>query len=109
MRPCSQYENISIAVAVRIISRRPLREFQATHAAAVAPVERWYRIALHAAWSNLSAVRRDFPHADQVGDLTIFNIHGNHYRLITRINYSKQKVYVVEVLKHAEYDRRYTQ
>ena len=94
---------------MRIISRRPLREFQAKHAAAVALVERWYRIALHAAWSNLPAVRRDFPHADQVGDLTIFNINGNHYRLITRINYSKQKVYVVEVLKHAEYDRRYTQ
>jgi mRNA interferase HigB len=55
----------------------------------------------------LAEVRRDFPHADPVGDLTIFNIHGNHYRLIARIDYSRQKIYVAEVLTHAEYDRRY--
>ena len=39
---------------------------------------------------------------------SIFNVHGNHYRLITRIDYRREKLYVVEVLAHAEYDRRYT-
>jgi mRNA interferase HigB len=92
---------------MRIISRRPLREFQAKHAAAVAPLERWYRIALHASWTNLAETRQDFPHADSVGDVTIFNIRGNHYRLISRIDYRRQKIYVMEVLTHAEYDRRY--
>ena len=99
---------LQISIAVRIIGRRPLRDFQVKHAAAVAPLERWYRIAFHASWANLTAVRRDFPHTDSVGASTIFNVHGNHYRLITRIDYRKQKLYVVEVLTHAEYDRRYT-
>lgn len=37
----------------------------------------------------------------------MFNIHGNHYRLITRIDYLRQKIYVREVLTHAEYTRKY--
>jgi mRNA interferase HigB len=94
---------------VRVISRRPLREFQLRHGLALAPLERWYRVALHAEWVNLADLRRDFPHADPVGGLTIFNIHGNSYRLITRIDYRRKKIYVVEVLTHAEYSRRYTQ
>ena len=93
---------------MRIISRRPLREFQTRHTPALAPLEHWYRVALHAVWTNLVEVRRDFPHADPVGALTIFNIHGNGYRLITRIDYRRQKIFVVEVLTHAEYSRRYT-
>jgi mRNA interferase HigB len=39
-----------------------------------------------------------------VDDLTIFNIGGNKYRLITSIHYNRQKVYVRHVLTHAEYD-----
>jgi HTH-type transcriptional regulator/antitoxin HigA len=35
--------------------------------------------------STRADVRSDFAHADIVGGRTVFNIHGNNYRLITRI------------------------
>ena len=35
----------------------------------------------------------------------MFNIGGNKYRLITRIEYERQEVYIRNVLTHAEYDR----
>jgi len=40
-----------------------------------------------------------------VGDLAIF-IRSNHYRLIVRIEFRYQRVYIKEFLTHAEYDKR---
>ena len=90
---------------MRIISRKALREFWEVYPDAEQPLEDWYRITKHAAWSNLAQTRSDFPHADPVGDCTVFNIGGNKYRLITNIRYNKQRVYIIHVLTHKDYDK----
>jgi mRNA interferase HigB len=90
---------------VRIISRRALLAFAKIHADAGRPLDAWYRIAKAARWSNLGDVRATWPSADVVGGLTIFNVKGNSYRLIARIDYRTRIVYVRSVLTHAEYDR----
>jgi mRNA interferase HigB len=90
---------------MRIISRKALRQFWEVHPDAEQPLEDWYRISKHAEWSNLVETRLDFPHADPVGECTVFNIGGNKYRLITKIRYNKQRVYIIHVLTHKEYDR----
>jgi mRNA interferase HigB len=63
----------------------------------------WYRITRRAKWRNLADVRVDFAHADVVGRRTVFNIHGNDYRLIARVNYRTRKVFVLYILTHADY------
>jgi mRNA interferase HigB len=63
----------------------------------------WYRITRRANWRTLADVRIDFAHADVVGRRTVFNIHGNDYRLIARVNYRTRKVFVLYILTHAEY------
>ena len=40
-----------------------------------------------------------------MGDCIVFNIGGNKYRLITRIRYATQKVFVLKVMTHSEYDK----
>lgn len=90
---------------MRIISRKALREFWEVHSDAEQPLEDWYRITRHAFWLNLAQTRHDFPHADPVGDCTVFNIGGNKYRLIAKIRYNKQRVYIINVLTHKEYDK----
>lgn len=45
-----------------------------------------------------------FATASIVGNCTIFNIGGNKYRLVTRILFPSQKVFVLRVMTHAEYD-----
>jgi mRNA interferase HigB len=65
----------------------------------------WYQVARHTAWTNLLDVRREFPTADQVGAVIVFNIHHNRYRLITRVEFSKQLMFVKALLNHKEYDR----
>jgi mRNA interferase HigB len=90
---------------MRIVSRKMLRAFWQRHADARQPLEDWYRIAKNANWSNLAETRGNFPQADLAGTCTVFNIGGNKYRLITKINYRWKMVYIRFVLTHAEYDR----
>ena len=87
-----------------------LAEFAERHPDAVEPLDRWYRIARCAPWASLAEVRVEFPHADIVrvasGNLvTVFNVAGNKYRLITAIHYNRQVIYTLRVLTHAEYSR----
>ncbi|MGH9847944.1 MAG: type II toxin-antitoxin system HigB family toxin [Blastocatellia bacterium] len=90
---------------MHIISNRPLREFWEVHPDAQAPLEDWWRITKAAKWNNPAETRRDFPHADPVGECTVFNIGGNKYRLIAK-NYYEDKVVLVRfVLTHPQYDR----
>ena len=42
---------------------------------------------------NFSQLRETFPHADQVGKFTVFNIAGNKVRLIAAIHYNRNKIY----------------
>jgi len=58
--------------------------------------------AKQARWSSFDDVRRAFPAADMVGKLAIFSIKGNHYRLIVRMEFQAQRIYVKEFLTHAE-------
>ena len=50
-------------------------------------------------------MRTVYRNADLVGRRTIFNIAGNKYRLIARVNYRTQRVFVLYILTHADYDR----
>ena len=90
---------------MRIISRKALREFWERHPDSEAPLRAWYSVTRRALWKNLADTRKDFPHADPVGECTVFNIKGNDYRLITVIRYKKQRVYIIHVLTHTEYDK----
>jgi mRNA interferase HigB len=90
---------------VRIISKKRLREFWEMHPDSKSPLEEWYKLTRKAAWRNLAEVRATFRHADPVGTCTVFNIKGNDYRLITKIDYAYQKVFIKYVLTHPEYDK----
>ena len=90
---------------MRLITRRRLLEFSEIYPDAEEPLERWYRIMKHGEFGSLAEVRKVFPSADKVGNLTVFNIGGNKYRLIVAIHYNRQIVYIRHVLRHKEYDK----
>ncbi len=79
--------------------------FVREHRDALPALERWHDMTRLAKWGSIIDARRDFPRADGVGSRTVFNIRGNHYRLIAKINYRAQVVRVTHVLTHAEYDK----
>ncbi len=90
---------------MRIISKSAINRFAKDRNDALEPLMHWYRVARRARWGSIVDAREDFPHADAVGDFTVFNIGGNKYRLIALVRYRRQMIYVRHILTHADYDK----
>lgn len=88
-----------------MISKPAILEFSERHRDALVPLMNWYRITRRAEWDSLADVRSDFAHADIVGRRTVFNIHGNDYRLIARVNYQTRRFFILHILTHIEYSK----
>lgn len=90
---------------VRVISPKRLREFGEKHPEAKPALKYWLTITRKATWRNFTELKASFAAADVVGRRTVFDLAGNHYRLIARVNYEAGRVYVLHVLTHGQYDR----
>ena len=89
---------------MRIIAKRTLRQFWELYPDAEDPLLAWYREVEKEDWSQPSQVKDKYRSASFVRDRVVFNIKGNDYRLVVRINYPYRVVYVRFVGTHKEYD-----
>ena len=64
----------------------------------------WYRLVRTATFENFAALRRAFPGVDKVGRYFVFNVAGNHLRIVAAVHFNRRKVYIREILTHTEYD-----
>lgn len=90
---------------MRIIKRGALVQFWQRYPDAKASLESWYAVVRKATWKTPAEMKAVYHNADLVGRSTVFNIAGNKYRLIARVNYQTQRVFVLYILTHPEYDR----
>ncbi len=90
---------------MRIVAKRTLREFWETHPDAEQPLLTWYKMTERAAWQTPSDVKAYYGNASILANNRVcFNIAGNKYRLIVKIEYKFGLVYVRFVGTHAAYD-----
>jgi mRNA interferase HigB len=89
---------------MRIIAKRTLRKFWARHPAAEQPLLAWFREVERERWTTPAQLKAKYRSASFVGDRVVFNIKGNDFRLIVRVAYSHQIVFVRFVGTHEEYD-----
>jgi mRNA interferase HigB len=76
------------------------------HPDAAPALQAWYAIARAANWGSPHDVKRQFATASVVSDdRVVFNIGGNRYRLVCRINYASRTVFIRFIGTHGEYDR----
>ena len=91
---------------MRVIARKTLREFWESHADSEEALKAWYHEAEKASWATPSDIKREYPSASILQDNRfVFNIKGNHYRLIVRINFEIQIIWIRFIGTHAEYDK----
>ncbi len=91
---------------MRIISYRKLREYFERNPQSRVAIQDWYKMAARAKWENFADVRRTFNSVDAVGKSKyVFNIKGNHYRLVTTIFFNDKKVFIRWIGDHKEYNR----
>lgn len=93
---------------MRVIAKRTLREFwerNPRNASAKTPLQDWHAQVSAADWATPADLKAQFRDASILrGGRVVFNIGGNKYRLVVRINYAYRVVYVRFVGTHEEYD-----
>lgn len=75
------------------------------HPHAEGPLHDWYKVVRKAEWRHFADVKGCFNSCDRVGNKTVFDVGGNHYRVVTVIDYEAKIVYIRAVLDHKEYDK----
>ncbi|HEX4052868.1 MAG TPA: type II toxin-antitoxin system HigB family toxin [Tepidisphaeraceae bacterium] len=92
---------------MRIISRKRLGEFWShrQYDDAEQPLKAWFREASKADWSSPSAIKAMYRSASIVGNSrVVFNIAGNKYRLVVKVNFPYRVIYIRFVGTHRQYD-----
>jgi mRNA interferase HigB len=90
---------------MRVITNRRLIEFSASHKDSFEPLQSWRKPMEFGSYKNFAEVKQVFRSADKVGELFVFNICRNRYRLITYLQFERQLCYIKAVLTHKEYDK----
>jgi len=90
---------------MHVITRKRLLDFSEKHPNTGDALNAWYKIVKKSEIPNFSQLRKAFPSADKVDNLTVFNIGGNKIRLICAVHYNTQCLYIRHVLTHKEYDK----
>ena len=91
---------------MNVISVKTLRDFWAINQEAEKSLKSWFHYVKAASWNDPAELKSQFGNASIVGsERAVFNIHGNKYRLVVRINYFSGTVFVRFVGTHQEYDQ----
>jgi mRNA interferase HigB len=66
----------------------------------------WFQEASKADWTNPAAVKDAHRNASIVGgSRVVFNIGGNKYRLVVKVNYPYRVMYIRFIGTHRQYDQ----
>ena len=91
---------------MRRIVKKILRDFWLKHPDCEQQLKSWYNEAEIATWKTPNEIKRDYPSASILeNNRIVFNIKGNNYRLIIKLNYHYQMVWIRFIGTHAQYDK----
>jgi HTH-type transcriptional regulator/antitoxin HigA len=91
---------------LRIISKKILREFWEKHSNCEQQLKSWYQEISKGNWENPNDIKKEYPTVSFLNNnRLVFNIKGNSYRLIIKINYEYQIIWIRFIGTHTEYDK----
>jgi mRNA interferase HigB len=92
---------------VRVIAKKTLVQFwESGHGDAEQPLKTWHALAKAASWNNPQEIKAKFATASFLANnRVVFNISGNKYRLVVKVDYDFQVIFIRFIGSHAEYDR----
>lgn len=90
---------------MHIIAKRSLRAFWERFPEAEELLTRWHAVLDKAAPASFAELKALFGSADWVGGYVVFDIAGNKYRLVADVVFFSQRVFIKQVMTHAEYNR----
>jgi mRNA interferase HigB len=89
---------------MHIISFRKLREFFEKDPNSKVALQDWHKRAGKADWDNFSDIKKTFNSVDSIGNSRfVFNVKGNHYRIVALLLFQIKRVYIRWVGTHKDY------
>ena len=91
---------------MRVIARSKIIDYYSEHPDSQTALEEWFDKTKKADWSSFSDIKSTFNSVDNVGNQHyVFNIKGNHYRLIVVIKFTIKTVLIRFIGTHHEYEK----
>lgn len=91
---------------MRVISKRILREFWELYPDCTQQLKSWYQEMDSSSLYNPTDIKTDYPNASFLANnRVVFNIKGNKYRLIVKISYKYQMIWIRFIGTHTKYDQ----
>ncbi|MFK5894122.1 MAG: type II toxin-antitoxin system HigB family toxin [Pseudomonadota bacterium] len=92
---------------MKVIGSDKLSKFSKKHNQAKSALDSWYAEAERAVWKTSQDIKDRYGSADFLANnRVIFNIKGNHYRLVVKVRYQNGIVAIEWVGTHAEYNKQ---
>jgi mRNA interferase HigB len=89
-----------------VVKRKTLIEYGKKYVDAKGQLDAWYHEADKARWYGPQDIKERYPSASLLrNNVVVFNIKGNRYRLIVRVEYRVQVLFITWFGPHAEYDK----
>ena len=93
---------------MHFIKLRTLIEFykRSWFSDAKVPLDAWWHEAKKANWKSWTDIKKQYGSASPLKDSrVVFNIGGNKYRLVVKINYPTKTVFIRFIGTHEEYNK----
>jgi len=91
---------------MHVISKRALIAFWEKHSDSRQQLITWHAEAKKGIWRSPNDIKKEYVQASIIGDnRVVFNICGNNYRLVVKINYERGWVFIRFIGTHKEYDK----
>jgi mRNA interferase HigB len=91
---------------MRVFALKILREFWNKQTDSEHQLKTWFKEASKANWTSPTDIKTEYSRASILKERkVIFNICGNKYRLVVRINYERGWVFILFIGTHIEYDK----
>ncbi|MBU1077420.1 MAG: type II toxin-antitoxin system HigB family toxin [Spirochaetes bacterium] len=92
---------------MNVISKKAIVDFIKKHPVSKSSLESWYYETCHDNWKTTMDIKKKYPTASFLKDnMVIFNISGNKYRLVVKLAYHTQRVFIKWIGTHSEYDKK---
>jgi len=91
---------------MRILSKGTLRKYWESHPDCKDQLLTWYKETAKTVWGNFEDIKKRHATCKIVGsNRVVFKIKGNHHRLIVKINFDQQIVWIRFIGTHSDYDK----
>lgn len=92
---------------MRVLNRNLLKSFAEKHTSAKSALESWFHDAENSDWKKTQDIKDRYRNTDYLADnRVIFNIKGNHFRLVVKVRFEGGIVLIEWIGTHAEYSKK---